>query len=125
MFCLSFLLINTGLVARQRKGELQRVNEQLRLINTALRRQAKIESYAPKLSYAPTDRKTEQEVAVDTRQEVIISHLKAGKSFLRNQNPQKAIVEFQAALELARILKDPLREKKAARGLGQFFTPPF
>ncbi|CAM8965552.1 unnamed protein product [Rhodiola kirilowii] len=41
-----------GLVARQRKRELQRVNEQLRQINTALRRQAKIESYAPKLSSA-------------------------------------------------------------------------
>ncbi|CAM8955913.1 unnamed protein product [Rhodiola kirilowii] len=107
-----------GLVARQRKRELQRVNEQLRQINTALRRQAKIESYAPKLSYAPTDRKMEQEVPVDTRQEVLISHLKAGKGFLRNLNPQKAATEFQTALELARTLKDPVREKKAARGLG-------
>uniref|UniRef100_A0A7N0VB29 Chloroplast FLU-like protein n=1 Tax=Kalanchoe fedtschenkoi TaxID=63787 RepID=A0A7N0VB29_KALFE len=107
-----------GLVARQRKGELQRVNEQLRQINSALRRQAKIESYAPNLSYAPAGRKIEQDVLVDPRQEELISHLKAGKSFLRNQNPQKAAIEFQAALELARTLQDPIREKKAARGLG-------
>ncbi|CAL5409397.1 unnamed protein product [Camellia sinensis] len=35
------------------RGELERLNEQLRQINAALRRQAKIESYAPTLSYAP------------------------------------------------------------------------
>ncbi|RWR79467.1 protein FLUORESCENT IN BLUE LIGHT, chloroplastic-like protein isoform X1 [Cinnamomum micranthum f. kanehirae] len=42
-----------GLLARQRRGELTRLNDQLRQINAALRRQAKIESYAPNLSYAP------------------------------------------------------------------------
>ncbi|XP_016747258.1 protein FLUORESCENT IN BLUE LIGHT, chloroplastic [Gossypium hirsutum] len=70
-----------GLLARQRKEELQRVKEQLRQINVALRRQAKIESYAPSLSYVP-------------------------------------IGEFKTALELAKSLKDPIEEKKAARGLG-------
>jgi hypothetical protein len=39
-----------GLLARQRKGELARLNDQLRQINAALRRQANIESYAPTLS---------------------------------------------------------------------------
>ncbi|CAM8944233.1 unnamed protein product [Rhodiola kirilowii] len=107
-----------GLLARQRKGELQRVNEQLRLINAALRRQAKIESYAPGLSYAPVGKVVESEVIVDPRKQELISRLKAGKSFLRSQNPEKAFYEFKAALELAQTLKDPIEEKKAARGLG-------
>ncbi|KAL6140639.1 hypothetical protein ACLB2K_058937 [Fragaria x ananassa] len=107
-----------GLVARQRKGELQRVNEQLRQINAALRRQAKIESYAPSLSYAPSGRIPESEVIIDPRKHELISRLKAGKNFLRNQEPQKATIEFKAALELAQSLKDSIEEKKAARGLG-------
>lgn len=107
-----------GLLARQRKGELQRVNEQLRQINAALRRQAKIESYAPSLSYAPVGRIAENEVIVDPKKPELISHLKSGKHFLRNQDPEKAYPEFKMALELAQSLKDPVEEKKAARGLG-------
>lgn len=108
-----------GLVARQRKAELLRLNEQLRQINAALRRQAKIESYAPNLSYAPAGgRVAETEVIVDPRKEELISRLKNGKKFLRNQAPDKAQLEFKAALDLAQNLKEPLREKKAARGLG-------
>ncbi|KAJ4839589.1 hypothetical protein Tsubulata_020230 [Turnera subulata] len=109
-----------GLLARQRRGELQRLNEQLRQINAALRRQAKIESYAPSLSYAPTgsSRIPETEVIVDPRKQELISRLKAGKNHLRNQDPEKAFVEFKAGLELAQIVKDPIEEKKAARGLG-------
>ncbi|KAL8517300.1 hypothetical protein ACS0TY_015510 [Phlomoides rotata] len=108
-----------GLLARQRRGELQRLNEQLRQINSALRRQAKIESYAPSLSYVPVSgRIAENEVIVDSRKHDLISHLKNGKNFLRNQNPEKAFSEFKIALELAQNLKDPIEEKKAARGLG-------
>ncbi|XP_052180400.1 protein FLUORESCENT IN BLUE LIGHT, chloroplastic isoform X2 [Diospyros lotus] len=108
-----------GLLARQRKAELQRLNEQLRQINAALRRQAKIESYAPSLSYAPVGgRIPEDEVIVDPRKEELISRLKSGKNFLRNQDLEKAFVEFKAALELAQGLRDPIEEKKAARGLG-------
>ncbi|XP_059297842.1 protein FLUORESCENT IN BLUE LIGHT, chloroplastic-like [Lycium ferocissimum] len=109
-----------GLVARQRKAELQRLNEQLRQINAALRRQAKIESYAPNLSYAPagSSRVAESEVIVDPRREELISRLKNGKKFLRNQAPEKALLEFKTALDLAQNLKEPLKEKKAARGLG-------
>lgn len=95
------------------------MNEQLRQINAALRRQAKIESYAPSLSYAPVGSKIpENEVIIDPKKEELISCLKAGKNFLRNQNPEKAFMEFKTALELARTLKDPIEEKKAARGLG-------
>ncbi|KAM2993644.1 hypothetical protein FF2_045718 [Malus domestica] len=109
-----------GLVARQRKGELQRVNEQLRQINQSLRRQAKIESYAPSLSYSPIGAKIlpESEVIVDPRKHELISRLKAGKNFLRNQETEKALDEFKTALELAQSMKDPIEEKKAARGLG-------
>ncbi|CAL0315466.1 unnamed protein product [Lupinus luteus] len=109
-----------GLLARQRKGELQRVNEQLLQINAALRKQAKIESYAPTLSYAPVGgtRVLDNEVIVDPKKQELISKLKTGKNFLRNQQPDKAFTEFKTALELAQNLKDPIDEKKAARGLG-------
>nr|XP_016448418.1 PREDICTED: protein FLUORESCENT IN BLUE LIGHT, chloroplastic-like [Nicotiana tabacum] len=108
-----------GLLARQRKRELQRLNEQLRQINAALRRQAKIESYAPNLSYAPVGgRVAESEVIVDPRKQELITRLKNGKKFLRNQVPEKAQLEFKTALDLAQNLKEPLKEKKAARGLG-------
>ncbi|KAK3006015.1 hypothetical protein RJ639_016097 [Escallonia herrerae] len=108
-----------GLLARQRKGELKRLNEQLRQINAALRRQAKIESYAPTLSYAPVGSKIlENEVIVDPNEQDLISRLKNGKTFLRNQDPAKAFMEFKTALELAQNLNDPIKEKKAARGLG-------
>lgn len=103
---------------------MQRLNEQLRQINTALRRQAKIESYAPSLSYAPVGgRISETEVIVDPKKQELISRLKIGKNFLRNQELEKAFVEFKTALELAQNLKDPIEEKKAARGLGLFAFP--
>ncbi|VVA97581.1 unnamed protein product [Arabis nemorensis] len=108
-----------GLLARQRRGELQRLNEQLRQINAALRRQAKIESYAPGLSYAPVGaRIPESEIIVEPKKQELISKLKTGKTFLRNQEPEKAFAEFKIALELAQNLRDPIEEKKAARGLG-------
>ncbi|XP_041018460.1 protein FLUORESCENT IN BLUE LIGHT, chloroplastic isoform X1 [Juglans microcarpa x Juglans regia] len=108
-----------GLLARQRRGELKRLNEQLRQINAALRRQAKIESYAPSLSYAPVGgRIMENEVIVDPKKQELISRLKTGKNFLRNQELEKAFMEFKTALELAQNIMDPTEEKKAARGLG-------
>ncbi|KAI3671662.1 hypothetical protein L1987_87402 [Smallanthus sonchifolius] len=108
-----------GLLARQRKAELLRLNEQLRQINAALKRQAKIESYAPALSYAPAaTRVPDNEVIVDPKKQELLSCLKNGKNFLRNQNPDKAFFEFKTALELAQNIKDPIEEKKAARGLG-------
>nr|ACF81474.1 unknown [Zea mays] len=108
-----------GLLARQRRGELARLNDQLRQINAALRRQAKIESYAPALSYAPVGSKIpESEVIVDPQKQRLIAYLRTGKNYLRNQAPDKAFPEFKAALDLARSLGDHVEEKKAARGLG-------
>jgi len=112
--------LSLGLLARQRRNELQRVNEQLIQINAALRKQAKIESYAPSLSYAPIGggRIPDNEIIVDPKKQELISKLKNGKNFLRNQQLDKAFIEFKNALELAQNLKDPIEEKKAARGLG-------
>ncbi|PKA47295.1 Protein fluorescent in blue light, chloroplastic [Apostasia shenzhenica] len=107
-----------GLLARQRRGELKRVNDQLRQINEALRRQAKIESYAPDLTYAPVGKMTAREIVVDPRKELLISSLRTGKSFLRMQDLERATVEFRRALDLAQDLEDHAEEKKAARGLG-------
>jgi hypothetical protein len=111
-----------GLLARQRRAELTRLNDQLRQINAALRRQAKIESYAPTLSYAPVGSKVqESDVIVDPQKERLIAYLRSGKNQLRNQAPDKAFPEFKAALDLAQSLSDHVEEKKAARGLGLFF----
>ncbi|TVU11155.1 hypothetical protein EJB05_44722, partial [Eragrostis curvula] len=108
-----------GLLARQRRGELTRLNDQLRQINAALRRQAKIESYAPALSYAPVGSKIqESDVIVDPQKERLIAYLRSGKNHLRNQAPDKAFPDFKAALDLAQSLSDHVEEKKAARGLG-------
>ncbi|PKA62894.1 Protein fluorescent in blue light, chloroplastic [Apostasia shenzhenica] len=107
-----------GLLARQRRGELKRLNDQLRQINAALRRQAKIESYAPNLSYAPVGRMPDAEVIVDPKKEELITKLRMGKNHLRNQELEKAFLEFKAALQLAKALGDHVEEKKAARGLG-------
>ncbi|XP_062198682.1 protein FLUORESCENT IN BLUE LIGHT, chloroplastic-like isoform X2 [Phragmites australis] len=108
-----------GLLARQRKGELKRLNDQLRQINAALRRQAKIESYAPALSYAPVGSKVaESEVIVDPQKDRLIAYLRTGKNHLRNRAPDKAFPEFKEALDLAQSLGDHVKKKKAARGLG-------
>ncbi|KVH97915.1 Tetrapyrrole biosynthesis regulator FLU [Cynara cardunculus var. scolymus] len=114
------LLLLVALIGATVGGELQRLNEQLRQINTALKRQAQIESYAPTLSYAPVgaSKIPENEVIVDPRKQDLVSRLKNGKNFLRNQDPDKAFLEFKAALELSQAIKNPIEEKKAARGLG-------
>jgi hypothetical protein len=111
-----------GLLARQRKEELKRLNTQLRQINTALRRQAQIESFAPGLTYAPVGRATETEVIVDPRKQQLTVNLRNGKTFMRNQDLDMAVKEFRAALELAKSVGDRFEEKKAARGLGSFLS---
>ncbi|KAK3158326.1 hypothetical protein QOZ80_2AG0135690 [Eleusine coracana subsp. coracana] len=107
-----------GLLARQRKEELKRLNNQLRQINTALRRQAQIESFAPGLTYAPVGRTPENDVIVDPRKQQFVTNLRNGKNYLRNQDLDKAVMEFRTALDLAKSIGDRFEEKKAARGLG-------
>lgn len=75
------------------------------------------------MSYAPVGgRISESEVIVDPKKEELIFRLKTGKNFLRNQDPEKAYAEFKMALDIAQNLKDPIEEKKAARGLGLFLV---
>lgn len=107
-----------GLIARQRRFELERLNNQLRQINMALKRQTQIESYAPSLTYAPVGRSPGMETTTDTRRDEMMSKLKEGKKYLRLRDPQKAFEEFKEALRIAQILGDPIEAKKAARGLG-------
>lgn len=107
-----------GLIARQRRFELERLNNQLRQINMALKRQTRIESYAPNLSYAPVGRSPGMERIIDTRRDEMMSKLKEGKKYLRLHDPQKAFEEFKEALGIAQTLGDPIEAKKAARGLG-------
>jgi hypothetical protein len=60
-----------GLVARQRKQETERLNEQLRRINMQLRQQARAGTiYAPGLSYAPVNRSSVAPSAVATPEAV-------------------------------------------------------
>lgn len=109
-----------GVIARQRRDELYNINLQLRQINLSLRKQARVESYAPRLTYAPTGGRGGVAVAepVDQERESVMSFLRAGKRLLREQKPAEAFVQFEKALELARRLRDTVEEKKAARGLG-------
>ena len=45
-----------GVIARQRKNEVEELNERLRKINLSLRQQARVSTmYAPGLTYAPRD----------------------------------------------------------------------
>jgi hypothetical protein len=101
------------------------LNNQLRQINTALRRQAQIESFAPGLTYAPVGRATETEVIVDPRKQQLVVNLKNGKNYMRNQDLDKAVTEFKTALELAESIGDRFEEKKAARGLGSFLPDSY
>ncbi|KAG6550257.1 hypothetical protein Mapa_008217 [Marchantia paleacea] len=109
-----------GVLARQRKLELEKINSQLRQINVNLRRQSRVESYAPNLTYAPvgSGRVTDVQVREDPVREELMQSLKAGKRWLREQKPVNAFREFEKALPLAKQLKDTVEEKKAARGLG-------
>lgn len=51
---IKYNFVAIGLSARRRKEELERLNEQLRTINTQLRQQARAGTlYAPGLTYAP------------------------------------------------------------------------
>ncbi|GAQ86654.1 flourescent in blue light protein [Klebsormidium nitens] len=115
-----------GVSARNRKEETDRLNQQLRQINLQLRRQARVESYAPGLSYAPVSVVSGNALVADPapvngvshEQADLLKRLKTGKKWLREQRPALALEEFKIALALARQSQDANCEKKAARGLG-------
>lgn len=122
--------------ARKRKEETDRLNNQLRQINLQLRRQARVESYAPGLSYAPVSVVSGRALVADgdglalvadpapvngvsNERADLLKRLKTGKKWLREQRPALALEEFKIALALARQAQDGVSEKKAARGLGE------
>lgn len=86
-----------GLVARQRKKEAERLNEQLRKINMQLRQQARAGTvYAPGLSYAPVGRQimttaTIPLTTVDTQQttQTASSSVKAFSSTDEELSPEQ------------------------------------
>lgn len=115
------MLSSTGVTARQRKNELEKINAQLRQINVNLRKQSRVESYAPSLTYAPvgSSRGSVLPTRTEPLRDELMQYLKGGKRMLREHNPAAAFVEFEKALPLARQLDDPVEEKKAVRGLGK------
>eukprot|EP00249_Psilotum_nudum_P004221 c17761_g1_i2 orf=166-1125(+) len=100
-----------GILARQRKEELQRLNSQLRKINEYLRNKAITETYAP--LGGPLD----ERIPDDGREE-LTRVLKAGKKYLREKKSELAHKEFTRARQQAQQIGDATEEKKAARGLG-------
>eukprot|EP00898_Chlorokybus_atmophyticus_P003613 jgi/Chlat1/4252/Chrsp27S04320 len=121
-----------GTLARQRKAEVERVNAQLRQINLQLRRQARVEAYAPTLSYAPPPppqalaqpaRETTSGVAladapVDTELAAMRACLKAGRQALKEEDGREAFRQFNEALPMAQKLGNKVAERRARRGLG-------
>jgi hypothetical protein len=70
----------------------------------------------------PVRRTTESDVIVDPRKQQLATIIRNGKNYLRNQDLDKAVMEFKTALDLAESIGDRFEEKKAARGLGSFLT---
>ncbi|CAI5930355.1 unnamed protein product, partial [Closterium sp. NIES-64] len=132
-------------VARVRKAEVERINAQLRQINISLRKQARVESYAPSLSYAPVGQPPPPPRRCRCRRRCCRCCERAnrgskegrgGGNFrgeaggaaaveggqevpAREGNNAAAFVEFEKGLQQAQRMGDCLEEKKAARGCGE------
>jgi len=138
----------SGISSRKRKEELQRVNEQLRKINFALRKQARIGGsrnpsvssgmlFNPDLNYAypkpppavsrerPAELSSQINItALSEPERQCVIALKEGKQLLKS-NVRSASVRFKKALIISHQLKDTDLERKAARGLGACFQRQF
>lgn len=122
---------------------MEKINAQLRQININLRKQARVESYAPALSYAPVGSPAaaaaaaaavptagapaapaaEPAPAPNSRKEEVLRLLRTGKQNLRSGDNVGACAEFQKALAIAQEIGDVVEEKKAARGVGTSLRP--
>lgn len=139
--------VTGGVTSRQRKKEVERLNNQLRAINNQLRQQARAgTTYAPGLTYAPASVTTGAAPAADTsesvdpvaervakgiktgistedagpvskEQEEVSRTLKEGKRFLKEKNGPAAMVRFEKALMLSRASGQKLAQRRAYRGL--------
>jgi len=130
-----------GVSARNRKMEMDALNEKLRTVNKVLREQSRASSgvtYAPGLTYAPpaspppaaapakvvaspstTAAETAGGDAAVEATDQVRSALKAGKRMLREEpaRPAPAMVQFKKALMLTRASGDRVQERRAIRGL--------
>eukprot|EP01025_Chloroclados_australasicus_P036030 TRINITY_DN3665_c0_g1_i1.p1 TRINITY_DN3665_c0_g1~~TRINITY_DN3665_c0_g1_i1.p1 ORF type:complete len:328 (+),score=48.03 TRINITY_DN3665_c0_g1_i1:115-1098(+) len=122
-----------GVSARVRKRELERLNNQLRLINRQLRQEARAGvMYAPSLNYTPATSPTEQQQSQNIQSTYEVSDdeeeaspdrlqcreaLKEGKKLLKQNQGAAAMVRFEKALMLSRGLGDKIFERRAVRGL--------
>ena len=121
-----------GLVARQRKQETERLNDQLRRINMQLRQQARSGTiYAPGLSYAPVPRDSVASAATSTEgaaastatlpnpvtlsstdeqtspeQEACRDVLREGKRLLRSQQGMLGLPSIHKQSSLTRIPRE-------------------
>lgn len=117
-----------GLSARNRKAELEELNEKLRNVNKVLREQARSGiTYAPGLTYAPAGvtatpprppppaPPAEEETEMNKAR----AALREGKRLLRldTPTPGPAMVQFKKALMLTRMQGDRNLERRAMRGL--------
>jgi hypothetical protein len=93
-----------GVSARQRKIELEEVNEKLRQINISLRQQARAGVvYAPGLNYAPTGAPAEIKAAgvkaappPPATDDETRNALREGRARLKENNGAAALVQFKA-----------------------------
>eukprot|EP01023_Acetabularia_acetabulum_P024747 TRINITY_DN2380_c0_g2_i1.p1 TRINITY_DN2380_c0_g2~~TRINITY_DN2380_c0_g2_i1.p1 ORF type:complete len:346 (-),score=64.70 TRINITY_DN2380_c0_g2_i1:179-1159(-) len=121
-----------GVSARVRKQELQKLNEQLRLINRQLRQEARAGvMYAPSLNYTPPATAAGQQVSSNSSSPYEVSDdedvspdrtqcreaLKEGKKLLKANQGPAAMVRFEKALMLSRGFDDKILERRAVRGL--------
>eukprot|EP00958_Prasinococcus_capsulatus_P025176 scaffold4129_cov390-Prasinococcus_capsulatus_cf.AAC.5 len=117
----------SGVSARNRKRELEVMNEKLRQINMSLREQARGGmTYAPGLVYAPPQRPVET-AEDDKSTEVpqgpicdlgeVRQLLKEGKQLIKQGNGAEAASLFKKALVLTKQQGDKVQERRAVRGL--------
>ncbi|KAK3240690.1 hypothetical protein CYMTET_49485 [Cymbomonas tetramitiformis] len=117
-----------GLSARNRKAEVEALNAKLRTVNQTLRKQARSGiTYAPTLSYAPSQANTEMLSSEDMvsmdeeiESETIRDALRSGKAMLKSgssADASNAMVQFKKALMMSRTTGCQNLERRAMRGI--------
>ena len=114
-----------GVSARRRKDELEKLNEQLRTINSQLRQQARagtLVSYAPGLTYVPPASSVSSSSSSSSSSSAAMPNATTGPSATGVSLPTGAIRSSQAARNNAPnavVVGDTRVEEKATNGAGQ------
>lgn len=108
-----------GISSRQRKREVEELNEKLRNVNSALRAQARSGvTFAPGLNYAPPPAApAAPPPAGEQEMSEMRAALKEGRARLKENAGAAAMVPFKKALMLSRQSGDRQAERRAMRGL--------